>query len=182
MQEIYFILQYYWITKQKLYPRRSIITNKSHSKMFTLLKNPGYRAICKFISLKIKQRSTIWVLAFRCVLNWFGDWSDHALLCVGSELTKTMDIESATYRAPEYFPYVCDITPRPPTYRQAVADSFVHVHKTLRVANVRLAKRGHRTTTITPRHFLDFISHYVNFSLVYMCTLPYGHVFLFILT
>lgn len=46
-------------------------------------------------------------------------------------------------------------------YRQAIVNAFVYVHQTLHKASVRLAKRGGRQTTITPRHYLDFISHYV---------------------
>lgn len=48
-----------------------------------------------------------------------------------------------------------------PTHREAIVNAFVYVHQTLHKANVRLAKRGGQTTTITPRHFLDFINHYV---------------------
>uniref|UniRef100_A0A915HKX7 Dynein heavy chain, cytoplasmic n=1 Tax=Romanomermis culicivorax TaxID=13658 RepID=A0A915HKX7_ROMCU len=97
----------------------------------------------------------------RCVLNWFGDWTDGALFRVGRELTNTMDIESIQFRPPDYFPYACESVPRPPQYRDAVVNAFVHVHQTLRQANTKLSKRGHRTTTVTPRHYLDFIQHYV---------------------
>lgn len=29
----------------------------------------------------------------RCVLNWFGDWSDEALFQVGTEFTSKVDLE-----------------------------------------------------------------------------------------
>jgi len=46
-------------------------------------------------------------------------------------------------------------------FRDAVINAFVYVHQTLHQANIRLAKRGGRTMAITPRHFLDFINHFV---------------------
>lgn len=52
--------------------------------------------------------------------------------------------------------------PRPPSHRQSCVNAFVYVHQTLHQANARLAKRGGATMTITPRHYLDFISHYVS--------------------
>lgn len=48
-----------------------------------------------------------------------------------------------------------------PAYRDMVVNAFVFVHQSLQRANERLQKRGGRTMAITPRHFLDFISHYV---------------------
>lgn len=53
--------------------------------------------------------------------------------------------------------------PRPPTHRQACINAFVYVHQTLHQANTRLAKRGGATMTVTPRHYLDFINHYVRY-------------------
>lgn len=84
------------------------------------------------------------------------------MFSVGRELTNTMDIERLNFKPPDYFPYACDAVPKPPTYRDAVVNAFVHVHQTLHQANVKLQKRGHRTTTVTPRHYLDFINHYVS--------------------
>jgi dynein heavy chain 1 len=52
----------------------------------------------------------------------------------------------------------------PPTHREAVINAFVFVHQTLHQANARLAKRGGRCMAITPRHYLDFINHYVSFD------------------
>jgi hypothetical protein len=37
----------------------------------------------------------------------------------------------------------------------------VYVHQTLHAANQRSLKRGGRVMAITPRHFLDFINHFV---------------------
>lgn len=40
-------------------------------------------------------------------------------------------------------------------------DAFVHVHETVRAECVRLATLQGRNMVITPRHYLDFIQHYV---------------------
>lgn len=45
-----------------------------------------------------------------------------------------------------------------------VCNAFVFVHQTLHQANQRMIKRGGRTMCITPRHFLDFIAHYVKLT------------------
>ena len=45
-------------------------------------------------------------------------------------------------------------------HREAVITTFVHIHDTLHEANQRLQKKGIITTTITPRHYLDFINHF----------------------
>ncbi|VDP02192.1 unnamed protein product [Soboliphyme baturini] len=97
----------------------------------------------------------------RCVLNWFGDWSKNALFQVGQELTWNLDIDRSGYSPPDLFPYACDLVSRPPSCRDAVVNAFVYVHDTLHQAAARLVKRGSKTIAITPRHFLDFISHYV---------------------
>uniref|UniRef100_A0A336KP21 Dynein heavy chain, cytoplasmic n=1 Tax=Culicoides sonorensis TaxID=179676 RepID=A0A336KP21_CULSO len=97
----------------------------------------------------------------RCVLNWFGDWSDGALFQVGKEFTTRVDLEKPSWQAPDFFPAACDILPQTPNHRDAVINAFVYVHQTLHKANARLAKRGSRTMFITPRHYLDFIHHFV---------------------
>ena len=56
---------------------------------------------------------------------------------------------------------ICDGVPLPLQNRDAVILSLVFVHQTLHQANTRVAKRGGRTMAITPRHYLDFINHYV---------------------
>lgn len=98
----------------------------------------------------------------RCVLNWFGDWSNEALFEVGREFTSKLDIDRPQYKSPDYFSFLAfPDFPVPPSHRQAIVNAFVYVHCTLHKANERVLKRGGRVTTITPRHFLDFINHYV---------------------
>lgn len=66
------------------------------------------------------------------------------------------------YVCPDMFPAVFPEVPQPPSHRQAIINAFVYVHQTLHQANSRLLKRGGRTMAITPRHYLDFIHHYVS--------------------
>jgi dynein heavy chain 1 len=97
----------------------------------------------------------------RCVLNWFGDWSDGALFQVGKEFTNRVDLDKPTWKAPDFFPAACNLISATPIHREAVINACVYVHQTLHKANARLAKRGSRTMAITPRHYLDFIHHFV---------------------
>ena len=46
-------------------------------------------------------------------------------------------------------------------HREAVVNAMVYVHTTLHTVNRRAARRGQRVMAITPRHFLDFIQHFV---------------------
>ena len=68
------------------------------------------------------------------------------------------------YTPPDYLPKVYEDLPMHPSHREAVINAFVYVHQTLHQANERLAKRGGRVMAITPRHYLDFINHYVSIS------------------
>lgn len=70
-------------------------------------------------------------LYFRCVLNWFGDWSTEALYQVGKEFTSKMDLEKPNYIVPDYMPVVYDKLPQPPSHREAIVNSCVFVHQTL---------------------------------------------------
>jgi dynein heavy chain 1 len=97
----------------------------------------------------------------RCVLDWFGDWPDQAFFQVGMEFTQTLDLDVPTYAVPDIFPSTYRSLPSRPTHREAVVDSLVFVHQSLYDINAKLSKRQGRHNYATPRHFLDFISHYV---------------------
>lgn len=98
----------------------------------------------------------------RCVLNWFGDWSSHAYYQVGKEFTLKIDLEKSDYLAPESLFNLMPVFEQNTsiTHREAVVSTFVQIHESLHDANTRLIKKGVRTTTITPRHYLDFINHF----------------------
>lgn len=95
------------------------------------------------------------------MLDWFGDWSDQAFYQVGKEFTDLLDLDNNSYQPPVGFPVVYNDLSDPPTYRDAILNSFVFVHKSLYDVNAKVCKRQGRTNYVTPRHYLDFISHYV---------------------
>ncbi|KER29805.1 hypothetical protein T265_03604 [Opisthorchis viverrini] len=111
----------------------------------------------------LKDRaSTSPALFNRCVLNWFGDWSIEAYFQVGREFTSKTDMERPDYKVPDFVPAVAEhLLPECPSFREMVANAFVFVHTTLHRANARLQKRTGRSMWVTPRHFLDFIAHFV---------------------
>ena len=97
----------------------------------------------------------------RCVLNWFGDWSDQALFQVGSELTQSVDLDRPNFQAPDTIPVAYRELALPASHRDAVVNAMVWVHRSLTRFNVRLQKQQGRVTFLTPRHFLDFVAQYV---------------------
>ncbi|KAJ2400555.1 dynein heavy chain, partial [Coemansia sp. RSA 2559] len=96
----------------------------------------------------------------RCVLDWFGDWSDQALYHVGREFTASVDLDAPGFVAPDTLPVAFAGLELPATHRDTVVNAFVAVHKAVRSTNVRLAKRRGRVAHVTPRHYLDFIQHF----------------------
>lgn len=97
----------------------------------------------------------------RCVLNWFGDWSDQALFQVGSELTHSVDLDRPNFTAPDTIPVAYRDLQLPASHRAAVVNSMVYIHYSLARFNGRLFKQQGRVTYLTPRHFLDFVAQYV---------------------
>ncbi|KAJ3107335.1 Cytoplasmic dynein 1 heavy chain 1, partial [Phlyctochytrium bullatum] len=97
----------------------------------------------------------------RCVLDWFGDWSDQAFYQVGKEFTDTLDLDLPTFVAPRQFPVAYRDLIVPPTYREAIVNAFVFIHQSLYEINRKLTQRYGRSYHVTPRHYLDFINHFV---------------------
>ncbi|KAJ1982313.1 dynein heavy chain [Dimargaris xerosporica] len=97
----------------------------------------------------------------RCVLDWFGDWSDQAFFQVGKEFTHTLDLDLPSYAPPNDFPLCYRDLPLPITHRDAIVNALVYVHMSLYEVNAKLSKRQGRHNYVTPRHYLDFIQHYV---------------------
>lgn len=109
----------------------------------------------------LKDRaSTSPALFNRCVVDWFGDWSDEALYQVGRQFTLKLDMDR-DYDPPERFPYTFANLPEHPTHRDAINNAFVYVHQTLGKIYERMRKRNQHVTYITPRHYLDFINQFV---------------------
>jgi len=98
----------------------------------------------------------------RCVLNWFGDWSDQALFQVGHELTHSIDLDRQNFAAPDTIPVAYRGLNLPPSHRETVVNSMVYMHYSLHRFNAKLLKQQGKVTFLTPRHFLDFVAQYVN--------------------
>lgn len=97
----------------------------------------------------------------RCVLDWFGDWSDQAFYQVGMEFTTTLDLDTSQYVPPPNFPVMYRQLSLPPVHRTAIVNALVAVHTSMYETNQRLARRQGRFNYATPRHYLDFINNYV---------------------
>jgi dynein heavy chain 1 len=99
----------------------------------------------------------------RCVLDWFGEWSDEALFQVGEEFTMKSDLDVSVYEPPAFMPsFLINLgVPQPLSHRHAVISCLVFVHKTIDAANAILVKQSGRQNYVTPRHYLDFIHHFV---------------------
>ncbi|KAI0090006.1 dynein heavy chain protein 1 [Irpex rosettiformis] len=97
----------------------------------------------------------------RCVLDWFGDWSDQAFYQVGMEFTHSLDLDLPSYDPPAHFPIAYRELSMPPIHRTAVVNGLVYIHQSLHQINQRLSRRQGRYNYVTPRHYLDFINHYV---------------------
>ena len=109
----------------------------------------------------LRSAATSPALFNRCVLDWFGDWSDQAFYQVGMEFTNTLDLDVAGYVPPAAFPSAYRQLALPPVHRAAVINALVYVHMTMYETNAKLARRQGRTNYVTPRHYLDFINQYV---------------------
>ena len=97
----------------------------------------------------------------RCVLNWFGDWSDQALFQVGSELTQSVDLDRPDFAAPDSIPVAYRDLSLPASHRDSVINAMVYVHFSMHRFNQRLLKQQGKKTFLTPRHFLDFVDQCV---------------------
>ena len=82
----------------------------------------------------------------RCVLDWFGEWSNMALFQVGSEFTRNLDLEEPSYVAPDFFPQLKGVPDAiNPLHRDAVINTMVFVHKVTPAAR-------HCSSALLPAH------------------------------
>ena len=98
----------------------------------------------------------------RCVLNWFGDWSNSAYYQVSKEFTNHIEMELNDFKVNASFERVFENATTEATFREVALSSFVYVHQSLHQTNKRLQKRNKGVLPITPRHYLDFVSHFVS--------------------
>src|SRR5277367_3715040 len=97
----------------------------------------------------------------RCVLNWMGSWTDQAFYQVGMEFTRRLDLEVHNYQAPSQIPVAYRDLPLPPSHREAVVNAMVFIHESVHEINDEIHNRKGTVTFLTPRHYLDFVNHYV---------------------
>lgn len=102
----------------------------------------------------------------RCVIDWFGDWSDDGLLQVSKSFTEGIDIASECFSrdvdlsqgamgAAEEGGKVLD--PR----NELLSECIVRLHIAVRDLNKKLMRSAKKFNYITPRDFLDFIKHFI---------------------
>lgn len=100
----------------------------------------------------------------RCVIDWFGDWSDDGLLQVAKSLTESIDIPSDSFSKNVDVGEQIDLgdgaKPMDPK-NELLAECIVKLHLTVRDLNAKLMRSAKKYNFITPRDFLDFIKHFV---------------------
>jgi dynein heavy chain 1 len=104
----------------------------------------------------------------RCVIDWFGDWTDDGLMQVAMEFTKFLDVPS------DSFTKNMDMGDKNKNSEEAAArvdpkhellsQCIVEMHTTVRDINIKLSKSAKKFNYITPRDFLDFIGHFVDLT------------------
>eukprot|EP01053_Blabericola_migrator_P008291 Blabericola_migrator_1__8290@NODE_42_length_17171_cov_64_374065_g38_i0_p1_GENE_NODE_42_length_17171_cov_64_374065_g38_i0NODE_42_length_17171_cov_64_374065_g38_i0_p1_ORF_typecomplete_len4774_score977_70AAA_6/PF12774_7/1_1e148AAA_6/PF12774_7/8_3e02AAA_6/PF12774_7/17DHC_N2/PF08393_13/2_5e03DHC_N2/PF08393_13/7_2e118AAA_8/PF12780_7/1_4e03AAA_8/PF12780_7/1_4e03AAA_8/PF12780_7/27AAA_8/PF12780_7/8_4e92DHC_N1/PF08385_12/1_5e89DHC_N1/PF08385_12/65DHC_N1/PF08385_12/1_8e03DHC_N1/PF08385_12/2_2e02DHC_N1/PF08 len=102
------------------------------------------------------RQATSPALFNRCVIDWFGDWPEEALIHVAKEFTDVFDVPSLAF------------TPQAQSFpederRDFLARSVVGCHQAVDQLNQWLAKQGKRRNFVAPRDFLDFIKHLLGF-------------------
>ena len=139
-------------------------TNKENYKGFTQQVRKNFHVVFTMNpstdGLKDKD-ATSPALFNRCVLNWFGDWSDSAVFQVGRKFTIKMDLDQPSYQAPDYPPVACPIVSLSPNHRDAVVNAIVLVYQSLYKGNAKIIRKGGHVMAIPPRHFLHFIHNFL---------------------
>eukprot|EP00741_Cyanophora_paradoxa_P023561 tig00021590_g22758.t1 len=97
----------------------------------------------------------------RCVIDWFGDWSEAALHQVAFEFTRTLELDDPAYAPPEGVELPSLGGAGAPGQREALVSCMVAIHTSVAEVSGALARRTGRSHYVTPRHFLDLIRHYV---------------------
>ncbi|KAJ6231571.1 dynein heavy chain [Anaeramoeba flamelloides] len=97
----------------------------------------------------------------RCVLDYFGTWSNQAMYEVGYQFTKELSLDKKEYVPPTEFPIQIEQMEEYPNHRQALIASSVWIHNSVGTISKKLSKRQGRMNHITPRHYLDMINHFV---------------------
>jgi dynein heavy chain 1 len=81
----------------------------------------------------------------RCVIDWFGDWTDEGLWQVGKEFTKDLDLINEAFTNIDKN-MGGDEDPK----HAAIVNSIVAFHRTVKDLNQKLAKNAKKYNFITP--------------------------------
>lgn len=102
----------------------------------------------------------------RCVIDWFGDWTDDGLMQVAMEFTKYLDVPTDSFTKDMEMDgkIVSDDGPRIDPKHELLSQCIVDIHTTVRDLNIKLSKSAKKFNYITPRDFLDFIKHFVDLN------------------
>ena len=102
----------------------------------------------------------------RCVVDWFGTWSNHALAQVGLFFTKKMYIDTEQYRATmvarEWARRAIPEREESENVEQhvAIVGCMVKMHKIVQLSAALAGKRTGVRSFISPRDFIDLIEHF----------------------
>lgn len=105
----------------------------------------------------------------RCVVDWFGTWSQMALAQVGHEFTLQLDTGYTGYKAPSNHgarPEVLEMVAnllgsKEPNMRDAVVAALVIIHNSVKQLTLKMAKSSGRQHFLSPRDYLDLIRKFV---------------------
>jgi len=93
----------------------------------------------------------------RCVIDWFGEWSNDGLLQVAKEFTRNLDIQPDSFTKQ----LEMDMESKSDPKHELLCQAIVQIHNSVRDVNTKLMKSAKKFNYITPRDFLDFIKHFV---------------------
>ena len=115
----------------------------------------------------------------RCVVDWFGTWSQGALAQVGYEFTMQLDTGFTQYTPPKILKSAVDgcaaegaseilamvvgvVGASSVTLREAVVAALVSAHQSVKTLGTKLTKTTGRPHYLSPRDFLDSIKKFVD--------------------
>jgi dynein heavy chain 1 len=85
----------------------------------------------------------------RCVIDWFGDWSQEALFQVADAFTTDLELVNLYHD-----------TRGEEEARGAFVASIVKSHNIVTMISKKIEKQSGKRNFVTPRHYLDFIKHF----------------------
>jgi dynein heavy chain 1 len=99
----------------------------------------------------------------RCVIDWFGDWTEDSMRQVAMDLTMYVDIPNNSFGVNmQAMEGMDEDGPSADPKNVALSNCLVDMHCTVRDLNERLAKAAKKFNYITPRDFIDLVKHFEN--------------------